>query len=64
MHHVHESPPVMLVPLFVLAVGALFAGVVFHDYFIGEGYAEFWKARCSRCRTTTSCTTSTTCRCG
>ena len=43
MHHVHESPPVMLVPLFILAVGALFAGVVFHDYFIGEAYAEFWK---------------------
>ncbi|GAA4129991.1 hypothetical protein GCM10023067_47710 [Aminobacter aganoensis] len=43
MHHVHESPPVMLVPLFILAVGALFAGVVFHDQFIGEGYNEFWK---------------------
>ena len=43
MHHVHESPPVMLVPLFILAVGALFAGVLFHDYFIGEAYAEFWK---------------------
>ena len=43
MHHVHESPPVMLVPLFVLAVGALAAGFVFHDFFIGEGYAEFWK---------------------
>ncbi|WP_378950257.1 NADH-quinone oxidoreductase subunit L [Mesorhizobium sp. ANAO-SY3R2] len=43
MHHVHESPPVMLVPLFILAVGALFAGVMFHDQFIGEGYAEFWK---------------------
>ncbi|TPL97600.1 NADH-quinone oxidoreductase subunit L [Mesorhizobium sp. B2-3-10] len=44
MHHVHESPPVMLVPLFVLAAGALFAGVIFHNSFIGEGYAEFWKA--------------------
>lgn len=44
MHHVHESPPVMLVPLFILAVGALFAGVIFHGAFIGEGYAEFWKA--------------------
>ena len=44
MHHAHESPPVMLVPLFMLAAGALFAGVVFHDYFIGEDYAEFWKA--------------------
>jgi NADH-quinone oxidoreductase subunit L len=32
------------VPLFILAAGALFAGVLFHDYFIGEGYAEFWKA--------------------
>ncbi|MGX8013309.1 NADH-quinone oxidoreductase subunit L [Mesorhizobium sp. ORM8.1] len=44
MHHVHESPPVMLGPLYVLAVGALFAGVIFHGAFIGEGYAEFWKA--------------------
>ncbi|TIT02892.1 MAG: NADH-quinone oxidoreductase subunit L [Mesorhizobium sp.] len=44
MHHVHESPPVMLVPLFILAVGSLFAGVIFHGAFIGEGYAEFWKA--------------------
>ncbi len=43
MRHVHESPPVVLIPLFILAVGALFAGVVFHDYFIGEAYAEFWK---------------------
>ncbi|QPC87474.1 NADH-quinone oxidoreductase subunit L [Mesorhizobium sp. NBSH29] len=44
MHHVHESPPVMLVPLFVLAVGALFAGLIFHGVFIGEGYGEFWKS--------------------
>ncbi|MES0129908.1 NADH-quinone oxidoreductase subunit L [Mesorhizobium sp. M0029] len=44
MHHVHESPPVMLVPLFILAAGALFAGVIFHGAFIGEGYTEFWKA--------------------
>ncbi|TIM30990.1 MAG: NADH-quinone oxidoreductase subunit L [Mesorhizobium sp.] len=44
MHHVHESPPVMLVPLYILAAGALFAGVIFHGAFIGEGYAEFWRA--------------------
>jgi NADH-quinone oxidoreductase subunit L len=44
MHHVHESPPVMLLPLYVLAAGALFAGLVFHDFFIGEAYAEFWKS--------------------
>jgi NADH-quinone oxidoreductase subunit L len=31
MHHAHESPPVMLVPLYVLAVGALLAGMVFKD---------------------------------
>jgi len=43
MHHAHESPPVMLVPLFVLAIGALLAGVVFHEYFFGHDYAEFWK---------------------
>jgi NADH-quinone oxidoreductase subunit L len=43
MHHVHESPPVMLVPLAVLALGALLAGAVFRSTFIGEGYAAFWK---------------------
>ncbi len=40
----HESPPVMLIPLFVLAIGALFAGLVFQHYFLGEGFKEFWKA--------------------
>jgi NADH-quinone oxidoreductase subunit L len=43
MHHVHESPPVMLWPLYILAAGALFAGVIFHDWFIGEAYNEFWR---------------------
>ncbi|MFZ1681928.1 MAG: NADH-quinone oxidoreductase subunit L [Rhizobiaceae bacterium] len=43
MHHVHESPLVMLAPLGVLALGALFAGLIFHGVFIGEGYGEFWK---------------------
>jgi NADH-quinone oxidoreductase subunit L len=43
MHHVHESPLVMLVPLFVLAAGALLAGVLFEGYFFGPEYAEFWK---------------------
>ena len=31
MSHVHESPPIMLMPLYLLAVGALFAGFVFAD---------------------------------
>ena len=43
MHHAHESPPVMLVPLFILAVGALLAGVLFKEFFFGHDYAEFWK---------------------
>jgi NADH-quinone oxidoreductase subunit L len=43
MHHVHESPNVMLVPLYLLAIGAIFAGVVFHGNFFGEEYKEFWK---------------------
>ena len=33
----------MLVPLVILAAGALFAGVIFHEQFIGEAYAEFWR---------------------
>jgi NADH-quinone oxidoreductase subunit L len=35
MDHVHESPPVMLVPLIVLAVGAVLAGFVFYKPFVG-----------------------------
>ncbi len=35
MDHVHESPPVMILPLVVLAVGALFAGAVFYQGFVG-----------------------------
>ena len=42
-YHPHESPWTMLVPLGVLSLGAIFAGVVFHGPFIDahEG-AEFW----------------------
>jgi NADH-quinone oxidoreductase subunit L len=43
MHHVHESPMVMLVPLFVLAAGALLAGMIFVGDFFGHHYEEFWK---------------------
>ncbi|MBI3672557.1 MAG: NADH-quinone oxidoreductase subunit L [Rhizobiales bacterium] len=42
LEHVHESPRVMLIPLFVLAAGALLAGYIFKDYFIGRRFAEFW----------------------
>ncbi|HVN00582.1 MAG TPA: NADH-quinone oxidoreductase subunit L [Caulobacteraceae bacterium] len=39
----HESPWVMLVPLLLLALGAVAAGAVFAPQFIGEGRGEFWK---------------------
>jgi len=42
MQHVHESGNVMLIPLYVLALGALIAGFVFKDYFIGHEEAMFW----------------------
>ncbi|MGI9483861.1 MAG: NADH-quinone oxidoreductase subunit L [Hyphomicrobiales bacterium] len=42
MGHVHESPNVMLVPLYILALGSLAAGFLFKDYFIGHDEAEFW----------------------
>ncbi len=32
----HESPFIMLAPLILLAVGAIFAGVVFYDSFVGH----------------------------
>ncbi len=39
----HESPPVMLIPLVVLAIGAIFAGMVFKDLFIGHDISySFW----------------------
>ena len=38
---VHESGPVMIIPLLLLAVGAIFSGYVFHEIFIGEN-TQFW----------------------
>ena len=42
MSHVHESPAVMTVPLLILALGAVAAGMVFHGYFVGHHHTEFW----------------------
>lgn len=42
LSHVHESPPVMLVPLVVLSFGALFAGAVFAGLFVGGEQTGFW----------------------
>ncbi|MDX2265605.1 MAG: NADH-quinone oxidoreductase subunit L [Hyphomicrobiales bacterium] len=41
--HAHEAPWVMLAPLVILAIGALAAGFVFYKYFVGYGYADFWR---------------------
>ncbi|MFZ4761837.1 MAG: NADH-quinone oxidoreductase subunit L [Alphaproteobacteria bacterium] len=42
LEHAHESPPVMLLPLLPLVLGALLAGVLGYHYFVGEGRHEFW----------------------
>ncbi|MCC6921016.1 MAG: NADH-quinone oxidoreductase subunit L [Alphaproteobacteria bacterium] len=41
--HPHESPITMTVPLFVLSVGAVLAGLLFAPYFIGEENEAFWR---------------------
>jgi NADH-quinone oxidoreductase subunit L len=39
----HESPLVMLLPLVILAIGAIFAGFLFKDLFVGHGGENhFW----------------------
>jgi NADH-quinone oxidoreductase subunit L len=39
----HESPLVMLIPLILLSIGAIFAGFTFKELFIGhEGLNSFW----------------------
>jgi len=42
-HKPHESPWVMLFPLVALSVGAVAAGFVFKDQFIGHHQVEFWR---------------------
>ncbi len=40
----HESPIIMLIPLVLLSLGAIFAGFIFKDLFIGNyGLNNFWK---------------------
>jgi NADH-quinone oxidoreductase subunit L len=41
-HTPHESPWIMLAPLVVLSLGAVFAGAVFAPYFIGAHSETFW----------------------
>jgi NADH-quinone oxidoreductase subunit L len=38
----HESPWIMLAPLLVLAFGAIFSGMIFAPYLLGDGAHEYW----------------------
>ncbi len=40
----HESPIIMLLPLLLLAIGAISAGYVFKETLIGHNSSEFWKS--------------------
>jgi len=42
MAHVHESPKVMILPLLVLAAGAVLAGYVGYESFVGHNAGQFW----------------------
>ena len=40
--NVHESPYVMTIPLFILAIGSVFSGIFLSEYFIGYYKKDFW----------------------
>jgi len=40
--HAHESPPVMMGPLVVLAIGAVLSGFVAYEHFVGHDATAFW----------------------
>ncbi len=41
--HVHESPNVMLIPLLILSIFAIFSGILLNKYFFGINSILFWK---------------------
>ena len=41
--NIHESPLVILIPLFLLAIGASLSGFLFKDLFIGNDHQDFWR---------------------
>jgi len=43
LEHAHEAPPSMMVPLVLLALGAVLSGAAFYGVFVGEGALEFWR---------------------
>ena len=43
MRRVHESPPVMSIPLLLLACGAIGSGYLLKEWFVGSGSDAFWR---------------------
>ena len=41
---IHESPKVMLFPLFILSIFTIFSGVYFVDYFMNHDYQYLWQS--------------------
>ena len=41
--NIHESPLVILIPLFLLTIGAALSGFLFKDLFIGNDHQDFWR---------------------
>ena len=58
-HEPHESPLVMLIPLFVLALGRSSPVSSFRSTSLARATTRSGRRRCSRARTITSCTTCT-----
>ncbi|WP_417515233.1 NADH-quinone oxidoreductase subunit L [Minwuia sp.] len=42
MEHIHDSPPVMMIPLYILGIGAVFSGILFAAPMAGHHWHDFW----------------------
>ena len=64
LEHVHESPPVMIVPLLLLAIGAVIAGKLLSTLFIGADWQAFWNGSIFNAPTNHVLRIWRLCRCG
>jgi len=44
LEKIHESPLIMLLPILILSLGALFAGYFFKEILIGHDSKDFWRS--------------------
>ena len=44
INHTYESPLIMLIPLILLSIGAIFSGYFFKSTFIGHQSNDFWQS--------------------